>query len=123
MIRTALSLIVLVPAVAIAQVAGGASSQSTTKAQTAGGSVELSTSVDAEVTAARAKGLPERPMTRRVAEGRAKGASEAALASSARQLRLSMESAADVMAQAGRKPSADEIERGAYAFERGYSRA
>ncbi|HEY8175840.1 MAG TPA: hypothetical protein VIF32_09120 [Gemmatimonadaceae bacterium] len=129
MFKTAFSLMALVPAALAAQVAAGASAQSHTKADARIGkgtsaSVESSTSADAEISAARARGLPERPIRRRVAEGRAKGASDAQLAVSARTMRLTLESAEEAMVSAGRaRPSGDEIERGAYAMERGYTSA
>jgi hypothetical protein len=124
MIRTAVSLIALIPAVALAQAVGASGqAKAKTEAQVGSSSVTSATTVDAEIAAARTRGLPERPIARRVAEGRAKGATEAQQAASAHQLRVSMESAAEVMEKAGRTPSGDEIERGGYAMERGYSRA
>ncbi|HEU4996527.1 MAG TPA: hypothetical protein VFT29_17040 [Gemmatimonadaceae bacterium] len=122
MIRTTISLIALVPAVVAAQ-AVGASSQTKTKTEAQGGNVALTTTVDAEVAAARTRGLPEGPIAKRVAEGRAKGATETQLATAAHQVRLNLEGAAETMEKAGRTPSGDEIERGASALERGYSRA
>ncbi len=124
MIRKAISLIALIPAAALAQAVGASGqAKARTEAQAGSGSVATATTVDAEIAAAHKRGLPERAINKRVAEGRAKGGSEAQVASSARQLRLSMEGSAEVMEKAGRKPSDDEIERGAYAMERGYSRA
>jgi hypothetical protein len=129
MFKTTISLIALVPVALAAQVSAGASAQSHTKvgAQTGkstNASVESSMSVDAEIAAARARRLPERPIRRRVAEGRAKGASETQLAASAHSMRLHLESAEEAMVSAGReRPSDQEIERGAYAMERGYTHA
>jgi hypothetical protein len=129
MLKTTLTLIVLVPAVLAAQAAGSASVQSNTKAdahvgKSTNASVESSASADAEISAARRSGVPERPIRRRVAEGRAKGASEAQLAASAHGLRMNLESATEAMVRAGRSnPSEGEVERGAYAMERGYTRA
>jgi hypothetical protein len=129
MFRTAMSLLVLVPAVLAAQAAAGASASSHTKADVHAGkresaSVESSASVDAEISAARERGLPERPIRRRVAEGRAKGASETQVAASARRMRVNLETAHEAMVNAGRaRPSDGEVERGAYVMERGYTRA
>jgi hypothetical protein len=129
MFKATFSLIALVPAALAAQVAAGASAQTQTKANAQAGSsssasVESSASVNAELSAARERGLPERPIRRRVAEGRAKGASDAQLAASAHAMRVNLESAEEAMVSAGRsQPSEPEVERGAYAMERGYTRA
>jgi hypothetical protein len=129
MFKTAISLIALVPAALAAQVSAGGSAQSQTKVDARVGKntnahVESSTSVDAELAAARARHLPERPIRRRVAEGRAKGASDMQLAASAHSMRANLESAAEAMVDAGRsRPSDDEIILGAYAMERGYTHA
>src|SRR5437762_11344578 len=102
MYKTAFSLIALVPAALAAQVAVGASARTDTKADARVGkstsaSVASSASVDAEISAARAHGVPERPIRRRVAEGRAKGASEAQVAAAA---------------QIGRASCRERVERG-----------
>lgn len=129
MLKRTLSLIALVPAALAAQVGAGASAKTQTQAdaqlgKSATAGVATSASVDAELSAARANGTPERPIQRRVAEGRAKGASEAQVAASARRLRLTLESAHEAMVSVGRaKPSDEEVERGAYVLERGYTRA
>lgn len=129
MFKTVLSLCMLVPAALAAQVTAGASARSQTNADARLGksatvSATSSTSVDAEVAAARERGLPERPIRRRAAEGRAKGASEAQVAVSARRVRMNLQSAQEAMVRAGRaRPSDEEVERGASAIERGYTRA
>ncbi len=68
---------------------------------------------------ARQHHLPARPMSRRVAEGQAKGASEAAIIASVGRVKANMASAQHAMASAGRHPSDDEVESGAYVMERG----
>jgi len=129
MYKTAFSLIALVPAALAAQVAAGASARTDTKAdahvgKSTSASVASSASVDAEISAARAHGVPERPIRRRVAEGRAKGASDAQVAAAAHSLRLGLEASEAAMVRAGRaQPSDEEIARGAYAMERGYTDA
>lgn len=128
--KIAVSLVIaLTPAALLAQAQGGAHAQSQTKAsaELKGGSgmqTSASTSVDAEVAVARERGLPTQPIRRRAAEGRAKGATEAQVAFAARRMRANLEVAHDAMVRAGRThPSDEETERGAYAIERGYTRA
>jgi len=129
MFRIALSLAVLAPGALMAQVAGSASARTDTKVEAragdgAGASAQTSASIDAELKTARERDLPERPIRHRVAEGRAKGASEVQLAAAARRVRLHMEAAHEAMVAAGRRdPSDAEVERGAYAIERGYTKA
>jgi hypothetical protein len=120
MLKSALSLMVLVPAVVAAQASVGASAQTQTSASAQVGrsnaSIESQTSVEGEIAIARAHRVPDRPIRRRAAEGRAKGASEAQMAASARTLRLELEAAYDAMVRAGRDhPSDGEVERGASA--------
>ena len=128
MLKSALSLMVLVPAVVAAQASVGASAQTQTSASAQVGrsnaSIESQTSVEGEIAIARAHRVPDRPIRRRAAEGRAKGASEAQMAASARTLRLELEAAYDAMVRAGRDhPSDGEVERGASAMEHGYTAA
>jgi hypothetical protein len=128
MYRIAFSLaIALAPAALSAQVSARAQSQAHADAQVksnSGTQASASTSVDAEVAIARERGLPARPIQRRAAEGRAKGASEAQVAAAARRMRVNLETAHKAMVRAGRtQPSDEEVERGAYAAERGYTRA
>ena len=130
MLKSALSLMVLVPAVVAAQASVGASAQTQTQTSASAqvgrsnASVESQTSVEGEIAIARAHRVPDRPIRRRAAEGRAKGASEAQMAASARTLRLELEAAYDAMVRAGRdRPSDGEVERGASAMEHGYTAA
>ena len=129
MYKTVFTLLAVVPSVLTAQVAGSASARSDTKASAQVGrgtsaDVSSSASVDAELSAARQHGVPERPIRNRVAEGRAKGATEADLAASAHAVRLNLEIAHEALVGAGRsQPSDQETERGANAIERGYTRA
>lgn len=67
--------------------------------------------------------VPREPMAHRVAEGRAKGASEAAILASVGKVKANMESTHEAMVAAGREhPSDAETERGASAMERGVTR-
>jgi hypothetical protein len=119
--------LVLTPAALLAQVQTRAQSQARADADVKAGShtsASASTSVDAEIAVARDRGLPERPMRRRAAEGRAKGASDAQIALAVRALRANLETAHETMVSAGRaRPSDEETECGAYALERGYTSA
>lgn len=126
--RIALSLVIaLTPAALAAQTSARAQSQANADAQvktSSGAQASASTSVDAEIAVARERGLPTRPIRRRAAEGRAKGATEAQVAAAARRMRANLETAHEAMVRAGREqPSDEEVERGAYAMERGYTRA
>lgn len=86
--------------------------------------MSASTTVDAEIAIARDRGLPTRPIERRAAEARAKGRTEAEAALAARELRVNLQSAHGAIVRAGRpRPSEDEVERGGYAIERGYTHA
>jgi hypothetical protein len=68
---------------------------------------------------ARAKELPPEPMARRVAEGEAKGASEAAILASVSSVQMKLETTQRTLVRVGREPKPDEIEHGATAMERG----
>jgi hypothetical protein len=126
--KIALSLAILVmPAALAAQTSARAQTSAKADAQvktSSGTEASTSTSVDAEIAVARERGLPTRPIRRRAAEGRAKGATDAQIAASARRMRANIEAAHETMLRAGReRPSDEEVERGAYAMERGYTRA
>ena len=80
--------------------------------------------VDAVLRATADAGLPEAPVHRTVAEGRAKGASEAAIARAAMRMQGRLLVARDVLAADGeREPSQSEIALGAEALIRGATRA
>jgi len=124
--KTAYSLVLmLAPAMLAAQVSGTATATTNTNARVstpaAQADAQSSASVDAQLALAREHHVPEQPIRRRVAEGRAKGATETQLAASARQLRLDLEASAAAMVRASRTPSDAETERGAYLIERGYT--
>ena len=83
-------------------------------------SAESRTKLDAMYTEARAQKLPVRPIARRVAEGRAKGAAEATILTSAAVTKANLSATQEAMVSAGRThPTDAEIERGAHAMERG----
>lgn len=71
----------------------------------------------------REKELPPEPVARRVAEGRAKGASEAQILISAEKVKGNLEATHSAMVRAGRKPSPSETETGAAALEQGVTEA
>ena len=117
--------VALTPAALTAQSVQAKGQARTSANATAGEtSAQSATSVDAEIAIARRKQLPEERIRRRVAEGRAKGASEAQLALAASRVRANLEAAHEAMVRAGRsQPSDDEVDRGAGAIERGYTSA
>jgi hypothetical protein len=81
---------------------------------------------DLEIVLQKAKqhALPTEAIQNRVAEGLAKGASEAQVVLAASALEARLEAAQRVMLRAGREqPSAGEVERGAGAMERGVTEA
>ncbi|HEX7939740.1 MAG TPA: hypothetical protein VF483_12210, partial [Gemmatimonadaceae bacterium] len=105
-------------------VGASASSQTVASARMGNSEANASMSVEGEMKLARAKGMPDEPIRRRVAEGRTKGASEAQMALAAHRVRLMMEAGVDAMAKGGRAhPSDEEIERCTGAMEQGYTKA
>ena len=124
--RIALSLaLVLTPGVLIAQSAKThAHGETRAQAQTKSVDASAQASVDAEIAVARERGLPAKAIQRRAAEAPAKGKTEALAALAARELRANFEAAHEAFIRAGRsRPSHDEVERGGYAIERGYTSA
>ena len=85
------------------------------------GARERLTAIYAE---ARAQRLPVRPIARRVAEGRAKGAAEGTILASAGNVKAGLSTAQEAMVSAGRDhPSDAELEFAARALERGVTKA
>lgn len=145
-INTTASLIaLLVPAALCAQVGGQASGQATASTAARADRVSVSGSANASASGefrapdgfsaagaaklgaiyadAKAHHVPREPIANRVAEGRAKGASEASVIASAGHVRANLEAAHDAMVAGGRmQPSDEECERGASAMERGVTR-
>jgi hypothetical protein len=124
--KVALSLVLaFTPATLLAQSAR-AEAHAKSNADVKAGPAQASsaTTVDAEISAARERNLPTQPVRRRAAEARAKGRTDAQAALAARRMRAHLETSHDVLIQAGRdRPRDEEIERGAYVLERGYTRA
>jgi hypothetical protein len=124
--------LILAPAVAHAQSSTQAQTQTKVSAsaatKSASGEQTRSTdaqgSVEATLRAAHARGLPEEPIRRRVAEGRAKGASEAQIAAASHRTLVELQSSSEAMVRGGHaKPSDEETTRGAQLMERGYTSA
>lgn len=89
-----------------------------------GFSTEGKAKLEAMYAEAREHDVPREPMSRRVAEGEAKGASETAILASAGKVKLHMEETHDAMVRGGRAhPSAAECERGAMLMEHGVTSA
>jgi hypothetical protein len=79
--------------------------------------------LDAMYADAKAHNVPRGPIANRVAEGRAKGAGEAAVIASAGRVKANLEASHDAMVAGGRtQPSDAECERGAAAMERGVTK-
>jgi hypothetical protein len=81
------------------------------------------TQLEATYARAREHHVPQQAIEHRVAEGQAKGASEAEILASSNKVEANMESAQEAMLKAGHKPSDAEVESGAYAMERGVTSA
>jgi hypothetical protein len=83
-------------------------------------SAESRARLQAVIQSARAKDLPEEPMQRRIAEGEAKGASEAQVVAAVQKVEARLEATQSAMVRAGRaKPQRDEVARGSQAMEQG----
>jgi hypothetical protein len=72
---------------------------------------------------AREHNVPQAAIEHRVAEGQAKGASDAAILMSSSKVEANMEAAQAAMVKAGHQPTDKEVEGGAYAMERGVTSA
>lgn len=125
----------LVPTVLVAQAAGSSQERvkSEAKVETkaegqtsvpTGFTAESRARLEATFSVAREKGLPEEPIRNRMAEGRAKAASEAQIVTAAEQVVTRLESSQRAMLRAGRdEPQDEEVARGAQAMERGATEA
>lgn len=109
------------------KVEGSATTNSSTSASAHSGhalSTEAQSKVDANLRVAREKKLPEEPIRRRVAEGQAKGASEAQIVAASGRTLVDLQSSFDAMVSGGHSaPSDDEVARGAQLKARGYTSA
>lgn len=80
--------------------------------------------LEASFKTAREKKLPEEPMKRRIAEGQAKGASEAQIVASVDKAEARLEASQSALVRAGRaNPQPRDIEAGADAMEQGATEA
>ena len=85
-------------------------------------SADAQSQVDANLRVAREHRLPEEPIRQRVAEGQAKGASDAQIAAASGRTLLNLEGAFDAMVRGGHtNPSDEEVSRGASLIARGYT--
>jgi hypothetical protein len=123
------------PALAAAQVTG--STQAETRAQTdvtvergesprvpRGFSAETRARLEAMFETARRKSLPAEPMADRMAEGRAKGASEGQIVAATATTLAQLEMSQSALIRAGReRPSEEAVARGAQIIARGATRA
>jgi hypothetical protein len=118
--------LIAVPALAHAQSSAqvGAKAEVSAQAKTPGMSADAQAKVDANIAAAHEKQLPEEPIRQRVAEGQAKGASDAQIVAASRSVLLDLQASHDALVSAGRtQPSNDEVSRGASLIARGYTSA
>lgn len=81
------------------------------------------TRLEATYARAREHDVPEEAIEHRVAEGQAKGASDAQIVAAAGKVEANEEAAQEAMVKAGHHPSDREVEAGAYAMERGVTKA
>jgi hypothetical protein len=85
-------------------------------------SAESKAKINAAFDAARAKRVPEQPMRQRMAEGQAKGASDAQIATAVSRTESRLEASQSAMIRAGRaNPSPEEISAGEQAMASGTS--
>ena len=85
-------------------------------------SADAQSKVDANLRVARERKLPEEPIRQRVAEGQAKGASDAQVVAASGKTLVDLQSSFDAMARGGHSsPSEAEISRGAALLARGYT--
>ncbi len=90
----------------------------------AGLSAEAQSQISADLATARRNDLPEEPIRRRVAEGQAKGASEAQIVAASGSTLVKLQSAHDAMVRAGRdEPTDAETSRGAELLASGFTSA
>lgn len=126
-IKTVIMVLSCTPALAFAQ--AGASASASAKAQAdvtvpANYSASARGKIEAAFSAARAKSLPDEPMRRRMAEGQAKGASDAQIAAAVQRVEMRLEVAQSAMIKAGRtRPQASEVASGEQAMEQGMTEA
>lgn len=118
------------PGMLIAQATGSATAHVQASATTHASSTVPSTfsaagrtRLEATYARARMEHVPEAVIASRVAEGESKGASEHAIVASAARVETHMESARAAMTAAGRHPTDAEVQAGAYAMERGVTKA
>lgn len=112
-------LLSLAPAILAAQ---SATATTTTTAQAdipSSYSAQSRASLTATFNAARQRDLPEQPIRDRIAEGRAKGASEGQVVLAAHRAEARMEAAQSAMVRAGRRPTDAEVSRSEHAMARG----
>jgi len=89
-----------------------------------GFSAETRARLEAMIETARRKSLPAEPMTDRIAEGRAKGASESQIVAATATTMAQLELSQSALIRAGREPpSEEEVARGAQIIARGASTA
>ncbi len=122
--------LVIVPAVAQTQASVQAQSQTNLNVQARGPrsetrlSAESQSKVDANIRAARERKLPEQTIRNRVAEGRAKGASESQIVTASGRTLVDLQTSFDAMVRGGHAtPSDVEVTRGSQLLARGYTGA
>jgi hypothetical protein len=127
---TVAAALVIAPVIAQAQTSVQAQSQASVSAEARAPrnetrlSAESQSRVEANVRAARERKLPEQPIRNRVAEGQAKGASEAQIVAASGRTLMDMQTSFDAMVRGGHaQPSETEVTRGSQLLARGYTSA
>jgi hypothetical protein len=122
-------MLALAPAslVAQSQATGQAGSTTTGAAQSqaaTGFSAATTLRLEATIAAARSQGLPTQPLADRIAEGQAKGASEAQIVAATDRAQAQLVASHEALVQAGRsEPSQEEVARGAQILASGATSA
>ena len=127
---TVAAALVIAPVIAQAQTSVQAQSQASVSAVARAPrnetrlSAESQSKVDANLRAARERKLPEQPIRNRVAEGQAKGASEAQIVAASGRSLVDLQTSFDAMVRGGHaQPSEAEVTRGSQLLARGYTSA
>jgi hypothetical protein len=116
--------LVVAPAALCAQASAQARGNVEVKTSVEGShlSTDAQSQVDANIKVAREHKLPEEPIQRRVAEGEAKGATDAQIVAASHKMLLDLQASHDAMIRGGHtQPSDAEVTRGAQLLSRGFT--
>jgi hypothetical protein len=124
--QTSVSTSASAPAAKRTTAAQGSAATNSSVGASAGGERQLSADaqgkIDANLHVARERKLPEEPIRQRVAEGQAKGASDAQIVAASGRTLVDLQGSFDAMVRGGHSsPSDAEVSRGASLLARGYT--